>query len=270
MAAALRAQERAPKIDRPALGAAFAMGDCEQDDSDDSDGAAYFHRMRPLSGATLVPEIDKQIVYARAEIMNTVQEFIVNEGMSSKRRNTYLDFSLGNRDMMKSFQVLDKYYCYMHLFELHCGINWREIWRIVWIDDPAIKDNMFRDMALVGLSSTSEDGFLDIEYRSMSDVDRVSNLIIRYYKERVLPFFDKWSDYRSVKEEFFALSDSAKNISLFPSRASRIAIAIALVDGDRELALKLIAEHGLYFKSEPSGMQKMERFVETLRARGLV
>lgn len=266
MGAALRAQERAPKIDRPALGAAFAMGDCEQDDSDVSDGAAYFHRMRPLSGATLVPEIDKQIVYARAEIMNTVQEFIINEGMSSKRRNTYLAFSLGNRDMKKSFQVLDKNYCYMHLFEIHCGINWREIWRIFWIDKPFIKDNMFKNMALIGLMSTSDDEFFDIKYRSTRDIDRVSNLIIQYYKERVLPFFEKWSDYHMVKDEFFALSDAARKITLLPSDTSRIAVAIALVDGDRELARKLIEEHGPHFKSEP----KLERFFETLRARGLV
>lgn len=152
---------------------ASAMGDCEQDDSDDSDGAAYFHRMRLLSGATLVPEIDKQIVYARTEIMNNVEEFVVNEGMSSKRRNTYLNFSSGNRDMKKSFQVLDKNYCYMHLFELHCGINWREIWRIFWIEKPFMKDSMFKNMALIGMMSTSEDNLFDIKYRSMRDVDRI-------------------------------------------------------------------------------------------------
>lgn len=213
-----------------------------------------------------MPEIDKQIVYARAEIMNNVQEFVVNEGMSSKRGNTYLNFSSGNRDMKKSFQVLDKNYCYMHRFELHCGINWREIWRIFWIDDPHIKENMFKDMALIGMISTSEDGFFDIQYRSMCDVDRISNLIIRYYKERILPFFERWSDYHKVKEEFFALSDAAKQITLLPSNTSRIAVAIALADGDRELARKLMEEHGPHFKSEP----RLERFFETLRARGLV
>ncbi|WP_421698295.1 hypothetical protein [Ancylobacter sp.] len=175
--AALGVASASAKIEQPAwLRVASAMGDCEQDDSDDSDGAAYFHRMRPLSGATLVPEIDKQIVYARAEIMNYVQEFVVNEGMSSKRGNTYLNFSSGNRDMKKSFKVLDKNYCYIHRFELHCGINWREIWRIFWIEKPFMKESMFKDMALIGLISTSEDEFFDIQYRSMRDVDRTSNL----------------------------------------------------------------------------------------------
>jgi len=209
---------------------------------------------------------NKEIIYARSEIMRIVETFIVKDGMSSKRRSTYLEFSARNLDTNKKFQLIDKDYRYMHVFELHCGINWRDIWRIVWIDDPVIKENMFNDMALIGFMSTSDPEFADLEYRSMRDVDRISKLIIRYHQERVLPFFEKWSDYHNVKEEFFTLSDAVKKITLLPSDASRIAIAIALVDGDRGLALKLIKEHGLYFKSEP----KMERFFETLRARGLV
>lgn len=214
--------------------------------------------------------VNKEIIEARSQIMNIVANYVSKEGLGFKRRSSYIDFYAQHLDTIKTFQVLDKDYRYMHCFELHCGINWLNIWRIVWIDDPLTKENMFKDMALIGLNSAGDPEFGDIQYRSIDEVDKVSNIIIRYYNERVVPFFEKWYDYHNVEEEFFTLSDAAVKVSLFRRRASRIAIAIALVGGDRRLAERLIEEHGLCFESEPSELRKMEQFVGTLRARGLI
>ncbi|TCK19626.1 hypothetical protein EV667_4064 [Ancylobacter aquaticus] len=215
-------------------------------------------------------EDQKKLFEARACILDLVVKKLSEINYSVRKRSTYINFTINTNLSRNTFQVLDKDYRYMHCFELHCGINWKNVWKIVWIDDPTIKDEMFNDIALIGLMSTSNPKFASLEYRSLYEVESLSDRIVEYHNEIVVPFFDKWSDYSKIKDEFFEASESAKSVCLLESDVSRIAIAIAIVDGDTELARGLIQKHGARFVSDPRSMRKMERFFETLRARSLV
>ncbi|MFK8251056.1 hypothetical protein [Ancylobacter terrae] len=157
-------------------------------------------------------------------------------------------------------------------FEMHFSLNWYDIWKIVNIDRPDIKDKDYKYMALLSTGTACyHDVYDSLEFHDGVSVDLIARRMIAFHNDVAVPFFRRWGDIRANAEAFFNSTPEAEIVALLPSRLAKMAVAIAIIDHDKDFALSMIEKQTKYLEPKHvTNRNEFQDFVAVLREKHMI
>lgn len=151
-------------------------------------------------------------------------------------------------------------------FEIHFSLNWYDIWKIVTLDKPDIKEKDYNYMALLSTGTFDHPDVYDrLEFYSGVDVNLIAERMLIFHNDVALPFFQRWGDVKSNSEQFFNSTPDAEVVSLFPSRLAKIAVALAIINHDKKFAETIVKKQEKYLEAKHiTNRNEFQQFVAVL------